>query len=415
MSTSLTESIPPIPIGESGKRVVVFMLELLREQSFCPAFTDIIVRLVYEQPTVEPMVIQRLDEGNTLLVFVEGENIEKLCWTLWTIIYGTQRMWHCHTQRDGEGRGAMLGGKRRECVGESTSMQIPRLTLELQHEISCPSAVSQVVGKMPKISTFIWGPSQKGEVSFLQRGFEVRSVIQCYTEVTMWEKMVWSWCGATTDLVQYLGPQVLLEEIINKLELVHGTVASFDILMQIFYKLQQGEMDKVTLYVTQLEGALNVVWQEYVTMLSAWEMQQHLRDYLFHGLCKQLCDSMCYLYVDMRITYPELITAVWKAKLEQKDWPGEGVCARSTWVEGKYDIVRLSEQITQLQVVVQKPQNTTISNLWQLGSVRDGNDKQGNTMSWEKIKSMVREVTTRGYICFWCKGLGPFMSPQAPL
>ena len=86
-------------------------------------------------------------------------------------------------------------------------------------------------------------------------------------------------------------------------------MASFDILIQIFYKLQQGKVEKVTLYVTQLEGALNVVQQEYLMMLSASEVQQHLRDFLFHGLCKQLHDSMCYLYDDMRITYPQLMTA----------------------------------------------------------------------------------------------------------
>ena len=47
-----------------------------------------------------------------------------------------------------------------------------------------------------------------------------------------------------TNLVQYLGPQVLVSEIINKLELVYGTVVSFDILMQNFYKLQHGKAEK---------------------------------------------------------------------------------------------------------------------------------------------------------------------------
>ena len=40
---------------------------------------DKVVGLLYEDTTVEPMVIQRLDERNTLLVFAEVENIEKLC------------------------------------------------------------------------------------------------------------------------------------------------------------------------------------------------------------------------------------------------------------------------------------------------------------------------------------------------
>ena len=84
MLTSLTESISQSLIGESSRIVVVFTLELLRGQPLSPAFTnpDIVAGLVYEHMTIEPMVIQRLDERNTLLVFSEGENIEKLCRSL---------------------------------------------------------------------------------------------------------------------------------------------------------------------------------------------------------------------------------------------------------------------------------------------------------------------------------------------
>ena len=104
--------------------------------------------------------------------------------------------------------------------------------------------------------------------------------MQCHREVTLWAGMVQPLCRATANLVQYLGLQALVAEIINKSELVYGTVASFDFLMQNFYKLQ-GKTEKVTLYVTQLEGTLNVVQQEYLIMLSASEVQQHLRDWLF--------------------------------------------------------------------------------------------------------------------------------------
>ena len=49
---------------------------------------DVIAGLVYEHITMEPMVVQRLDERNTLLVFAEGENTGKLCSTLQSI-----KMW----------------------------------------------------------------------------------------------------------------------------------------------------------------------------------------------------------------------------------------------------------------------------------------------------------------------------------
>ena len=62
-----------------------------------------------------------------------------------------------------------------------------------------------------------------------------------------------------------------------------------------------------------------MVQQEYLTMLSANEVQEHLRDHLFHGLHKQLHDSMCYLYDDMMVTYPQLVTAACKAESGQED------------------------------------------------------------------------------------------------
>ena len=65
---------------------------------------------------------------------------------------------------------------------------------------------------------------------------------------------------------------------------MNGTSASFDILMQDFYKLHQGKMEKEPVNMTQLEEALNAVQQEYPNMLSMGEVQKHLRDCLFHGL-----------------------------------------------------------------------------------------------------------------------------------
>ena len=53
-------------------------------------------------------------------------------------------------------------------------------------------------------------------------------MIQSHTEVTLQEGMVWSLHGAVANLVQHLGLQALVSEIINKLELICGTVASFD-------------------------------------------------------------------------------------------------------------------------------------------------------------------------------------------
>ena len=60
---------------------------------------------------------------------------------------------------------------------EGASMQLPRPVSDPQHNISCPSVAPQVVHKMPKFSTFSGDPTQKGEVSFEQWTFKIRSVM----------------------------------------------------------------------------------------------------------------------------------------------------------------------------------------------------------------------------------------------
>ena len=103
----------------------------------------------------------------------------------------------------------------------------------------------------------------------------------------------------------------------------------------------------MTWYVTQLKGVLNAVQQEYLTMLSANEVQQHLSDQIFYGLHKQLQDSMHYLYDDARITYHTGDSSL-KPESKQEDCAGEGIHVKSIEAEGRDDIVKLSEQIVQL-------------------------------------------------------------------
>ena len=84
----------------------------------------------------------------------------------------------------------MLGGREDSVSVGGTSMQLPRPMSETQHDMSYPSVASQVVGKMPKISTLSGDPTQKGGVSFEQWALKIRCVVQSHTQVTMWEGVV---------------------------------------------------------------------------------------------------------------------------------------------------------------------------------------------------------------------------------
>ena len=50
--------------------------------------------------------------------------------------------------------------------------------------------------------------------------------------------------GAVADMASYMGPTASISEILQKLTVIFGTVASFDVLMQKFYKVTQGNHKK---------------------------------------------------------------------------------------------------------------------------------------------------------------------------
>ena len=55
------------------------------------------------------------------------------------------------------------------------------------------------------------------------------------------------------------GPYCQCFQYFGKPLVIFGTVASFNVLMQNFYKIMQGNSEKVPLFATRLEGILNQI------------------------------------------------------------------------------------------------------------------------------------------------------------
>ena len=112
----------------------------------------------------------------------------------------------------------------------------------------------------PKISTFS-GDTTPGkiEVPFEQWNHEVHCIKDHYPESVVWESIMRSLKGAAADMAWYMGPTAGVTDILDKLAVIFGTVASFDILMQNFYKVTQGHNKKVPSFAARLEGTLNQI------------------------------------------------------------------------------------------------------------------------------------------------------------
>ena len=92
------------------------------------------------------------------------------------------------------------------------------------------------------------------DVSFEQWYHEVQCVKDHYPESVLWESIVRLLKGAVADMAWYMGPTANVSHILQNLTIIFSTVVSFDVLMQNFYKVTQGNHEKVPSIATRLKG-----------------------------------------------------------------------------------------------------------------------------------------------------------------
>ena len=119
----------------------------------------------------------------------------------------------------------------------------------------------------PHINTFIAVKATLSgtEVTFEQWYHEVQCVKDHYPKSVVWESIVRLLkgqplaVGQTSGLVHGSHCQLLCPTYYKNQPVIFGTVASFDVLMQTFYKVTQGNHGKVPSFTTRLEGTLNQI------------------------------------------------------------------------------------------------------------------------------------------------------------
>ena len=83
---------------------------------------------------------------------------------------------------------------------------------------------------------------------------------------------------AAADMACYIGPTAGVSKNLEKLSDIFGTVASFNVLMQNFYKITQGGNEKVPSFVTRLEGTLNQIRIRCPGRIADHEVPWHLKE-----------------------------------------------------------------------------------------------------------------------------------------
>ena len=147
-------------------------------------------------------------------------------------------------------------------------------------------------------------------------------------------------------------------KVLEKLSVIFGTVESFDVLMQNFYKILQGN-EKVPSFATRLEGTLNQIRIKCPGRIANHEVSSHLKDQLSHGVKKHVRDSVRYLNSNPQTTYSELVVTARRAESETKETKVKPRSATATEVPSGSK--ELGDQIARLMATLTRAEQSSHS------------------------------------------------------
>ena len=81
----------------------------------------------------------------------------------------------------------------------------------------------------------------------------------------------------------------------------------------------QGNHKKVPSFAMRFEGTLNQIRLHCPRRIMGWDVQQHLKDHLFHGVHKHIRDSIRYLYSNSGTTYSQVMITACKVESENEE------------------------------------------------------------------------------------------------
>ena len=132
----------------------------------------------------------------------------------------------------------------------------------------------------PRINTFSSKATPgRTEVSFEQWNHKVQCIKDHYPKLVIQESIVRSLKGVAVDMVQYMGSTASVSKILQKLTVIFGTVALFDVLKQNFYTVTQGYHEKVPSFTIRLEGTLNQIRLKCPRRIADHVVMCHIQDF----------------------------------------------------------------------------------------------------------------------------------------
>ena len=291
---------------------------------------------------------------------------------------------------------------------QKVAERIPEATSPSRLEVETASLPLNMGRDIIRFPLFSGGePPQKGEVRFDHWKFEISEALRVHHPERVREGLVKSLRGNAADIVRHLGVGSTLEQILERLTLAFETISDKDVLLQEYYKLSQESGESVQQYSIRLEAALEKIRIRYPESHSLREADTSLKDRLFHGMRKEIRDSIRFRFEDKVVTYQDLLAAARKAESEGGAKKIIKVNSKATkvahgFVNKESDVVgsQLSELLTTL-----KSLNVGGQNKKKGPSGKKPNSGEGN--SGENSKPSYSNKPWRKRVrCYKCGGWG---------
>ena len=287
-----------------------------------------------------------------------------------------------------------------------------RMVLHSVHLVTAPQSVTSVTGlrvstkinKPPVLPHFSGAdPLPKDKGSYDQWRFQVVGAQKVCTEEAVHSAIICSMRGEVREMISFLGFDVDLDDILEKVEKWFGKQLSCDCLQQEFYQLAQDKNEKVRQFAGRLEQKYKYLKEKFPDRYQT----KDLKDRLFHGMHSHICESK-----KPEVTYEELLSETLEAEKDCCSSKSTSVKSKAAIVESEAQssLQKLTEEISALTTVVKyasmgtlktKTSNhkTKISSL--IGNGNKGSNASGN--SPRKGKGPAASAA------------GPFKSGQKPL
>ena len=117
-----------------------------------------------------------------------------------------------------------------------------------------------------------------------------------------------------------------------------------DRLQQEFFQLQQDKGERIQHFASRLERAFKKLQEVFPQRYG----QEQLKEWLFHGVNQQTCDSMRFLYTKETTTYDTLLAAIKEAEIEWLESKNQIRMKSATVVNREDEIGELQKKIDRL-------------------------------------------------------------------